>query len=106
MRLVQSALTALAVGAATVALASPTGAETPRPPDQVVGFAHEATPLTVWENPRGCQTLPVGTDLIFNQTERTITIYADPLCLVPIEPFGRVRPGFGTHVSAAGSFRA
>lgn len=106
MRLVQSALIALAVGASTASLASPAGAETPRKPSQVVAFTHEFTPLKVWEDPKGCQSLPAGTHLIFNQTEKVITIYADPLCVVPIEPFSRVKPGYGTHVSAVGSFSA
>ncbi|MBC6451516.1 hypothetical protein [Actinokineospora xionganensis] len=105
MRLVQSALIALAVGAST-ALASPASAETPRGPGQVVAFTHEFTPLEVWKDPQGCQSLPAGTHLIFNQTDKVITIYADPLCFVPIDPFAKVKPGYGTHVSAVGSFKA
>lgn len=106
MRLVQSAMIALAVGASTASLASAAGAETPLGPDQVVAFTHEFTPLKVWKDPQGCQALPAGTHLIFNQTEKVITIYADPLCVVPIEPFAKVKPGYGTHVSAVGSFSA
>ncbi|SDH52050.1 hypothetical protein SAMN05192558_111262 [Actinokineospora alba] len=112
MRLVQSTLIAAAVGASlasltTVATASTVSmSETTSLPGQVVAFTHEFTELKVWNNPKGCQPLPAGTHLIFNQTDKTITIYADPLCVVPIDPFSRVKPGYGTHVSAVGSFSA
>ncbi|HVK20095.1 MAG TPA: hypothetical protein VM677_01915 [Actinokineospora sp.] len=75
-------------------------------PDQVVAFSHEFSPIRVWYSPSGCNQLDPGTHVVFNQTRRDITIYADPLCLLPIEPFARIKPGFGSHVSAVGSFRA
>lgn len=106
MRLVQSALIALAVGAAVTSLTPVATAVTADPPDQVVAFTHEFTRLDVWEDPHGCVQLPVGTHLIFNQTDKPITIYYDPACLLAIEPFSRVKPNYGTHVSAVGSFRA
>ncbi|MGH2669313.1 MAG: hypothetical protein ACRDH5_09400, partial [bacterium] len=63
MRLVQSTLIALAVGAslaslATVATASTS--ETAYQPGQVVAFTHEFTALKVWDEPKGCQPLPAG----------------------------------------------
>lgn len=109
MRLVQSALIALAVGGSLASLTTVAAASTAEPantPGQVVAFTHEFTELKVWDNPKGCLPLPAGTHLIFNQTDKAITIYADPLCVVPIEPFARVKPGYGSHVSAVGSFKA
>jgi hypothetical protein len=106
MRLIRSTLIALTVGASLTSLTSAAVAETADPPGQVVAFTHEFTPLNVWEEPQGCQPLPAGTHLIFNQTDKVITIYADPACLIPIEPFSRIKPDYGTHVSAVGSFKA
>ncbi|WP_436491878.1 hypothetical protein [Actinokineospora sp. HUAS TT18] len=102
MRFAKSLSAALLAGAALTSLA-PAAAATP---GQVVAFTHEFTPLRIWDNPTGCHALDPGTHLIFNQLDRPITIYADPACLFPIEPFARVKPGFGSHVSAVGSFRA
>lgn len=73
---------------------------------RVIAHTHELERLTVWENPEGCKQLPLGTHVIFNETERAITIYADPLCLIPLSPMSRVPAGHSTHVSAIGSFRA
>ncbi|GAA4430574.1 hypothetical protein ACFQV2_32540 [Actinokineospora soli] len=93
---------ALAAVAATALAAQPAHAAT----GQVVAFTHEFDALQVWVDPSGCHTLPIASHLIFNQTDQVVVIYADPLCLLPIEPFARVKPGYGTHVSAVGSFRA
>ena len=93
---------ALAAVAATVFTAQPAHAAT----GEVVVFTHEFTPATVFENPSGCTALPIGSHVIVNQTDTVVVIYADPLCLLPIEPFARLQPGYGTHVSAVGSFRA
>ena len=93
---------ALAAVAATVLVAQPAHAAA----GEVVVFSHEFTPVKVYENPSGCQILPIGSHIIVNQTADVVVIYADPLCLLPIEPFARVKPGYGTHVSAVGSFRA
>lgn len=98
--------------AATCLLAAPAAAspsaEPPAEgsPDQVVVFQHEFTELTVFEDPEGCVRLPIGSHVISNQTDHDITIYSDPLCLVPIEPFSEIKPGYGTHVSSVGSFKA
>lgn len=93
---------ALAAVAATALVAQPAHAAT----GHVAVFTHEFDALHVYENPSGCHTLPIASHIIFNETDQVIVIYADPLCLLPIEPFARVKPGFGTHVSAVGSFRA
>lgn len=75
-------------------------------PGYVIAHTSEVQPLKIWKDPSGCQQLPLGTHIIFNETDRAITIYADPLCLLPAEPFARVAAGYSTHVSAIGSFRA
>ena len=90
--------TALATGMAAPASAAA--------PGTVIAHTSELQPLTIWQDPVGCKQLPVGTHIIFNETDRAITIYADPLCLLPAEPFARVAAGYSTHVSAIGSFRA
>ncbi|MFI7677230.1 hypothetical protein [Actinophytocola sp. NPDC049390] len=87
----------LAAGLATPAAAA-TGA--------VIAYTHDFTPLAVWEDPSGCTQLPLGTHIIFNETDGPITIYGDPLCLIPLEPMAQVASGYGTHVSAVGSFSA
>ena len=75
-------------------------------PGYVIAHTSEVQPLTIWQDPSGCRQLPLGTHIIFNETDHAITIYADPLCLLPAEPFARVAAGYSTHVSAIGSFRA
>ncbi|MCG8914372.1 hypothetical protein L6E12_00990 [Actinokineospora sp. PR83] len=98
--------------AATCLLAAPAVASpSAEPPaedstNQVVVFQHEFTELTVFEDPKGCERLPTGSHVISNQTDHEITIYSDPLCLLPIEPVSKIKPGYGTHVSAVGSFSA
>ncbi|WP_424189123.1 hypothetical protein ACOBQX_11960 [Actinokineospora sp. G85] len=92
--------------AVTLATAVPATAAAAGEPDQVVVFQHEFTELAVYPEPEGCIQLPLASHVIFNQTEEAITIYADPRCLVPIEPVARVEPGHGSHVSSVGSFRA
>ena len=93
---------ALAAVAVTVFAARPAAAAT----GEVVVFTHEFDAVTVFEDPTGCTALPIGSHVIVNQTDAVVVIYADPLCLLPIEPFARLKPGYGTHVSAVGSFRA
>ncbi|WP_156756585.1 hypothetical protein [Actinokineospora pegani] len=92
--------------ALTLATAVPATAAAAEEPDQVVVFQHEFTELSVYPEPEGCVRLPLASHVIFNQTDEPITIYADPLCLVPIEPVARIKPGHGSHVSSVGSFRA
>lgn len=97
-----AALAALAAAAPAGAADGAGGADD----GEVVVFQQEFAPLTVFEDPSGCLRLPAGAHVITNRTERVITIYADPACVVPIEPVARIKPGYGTHVSAVGSVRA
>lgn len=97
-------LSALVFAAAlATGMAAPASAATP---GTVIAHSSELQPLTIWQNPVGCKQLPVGTHIIFNELDHAITIYADPLCLLPLAPISRVAAGYSTHVSAIGSFRA
>lgn len=72
--------------------------------NQVVVFSHEFSPLRVYEDPQGCQALPVDAHQLNNQTDKMVTVYGDPLCLTPQI---YVRPGHGAHIaSGPGSFSA
>lgn len=89
--------------------ATPTAtATTPTTPanGQVVAFIGDFLPTKTWENPTGCHPLPPATHVIFNETNRTIEVFADPMCLIPLEPLTRLPPARSTHVSSVGSFRA
>jgi hypothetical protein len=68
---------------------------------RVVVFNNEVVHLTVYEDPSGCYALPVGAHVVTNLTNGDIRIYADLMCL---SPSLTVKPGYGSHVSAVGSF--
>lgn len=108
MKLRRIASLAVTTAALVTTVAAPAAA-TPAPAPatgKVVAFVADLLPATVWENPKGCKQLPLGTHVIFNETEAPIEVFADPRCFVPLEPFARLEPGRSMHVSAAGSFRA
>lgn len=77
---------------------------------QVVVYSTQLRPLDVYKDPRGCIKLPVDAHVLDNLTDSTITVYADPFCTIPLTEnaltLGQLKPGYGTHVSGAGSFRA
>ncbi|GAA3863970.1 hypothetical protein [Streptomyces sedi] len=71
---------------------------------EVSVFSTEFGPLTTYDNPVGCHKLPLDAHVLSNQTERPVTIYADPFC---VTPGLTVQPGYGSHVApGSGSFRA
>lgn len=71
---------------------------------RVVVFSTEVQALDVYDNPVGCQKLPLAAHVITNETDAPITTYADPLCL---SPGIQILPGYGSHVAAGtGSFSA
>lgn len=96
----------LALTAAAVLTAGAVPASAAPNPGRVVAFVGDFLPLQVWDDPTGCNTLPAGTHVVFNDTDRTIVVYADPLCLVPSEPMSRLAAGHSMHVSSVGSFQA
>ena len=66
-------------------------------------FVNEFARVRVYENPDGCYALPVAAHVLVNLTDGRVQIYADPACALPLLT---VRPGYGSHVSAVGSFSA
>ncbi len=71
---------------------------------QVVVFATELQPLTVYTDPDGCRTLPPAAHVLDNLTDRPIRHYAAPGCL---GPYLTIQPGYGSHVQGlGGSFSA
>ncbi|MFE0461786.1 hypothetical protein ACFW1A_21305 [Kitasatospora sp. NPDC058965] len=77
---------------------------------QVVVYASQLEPLTVYQDPQGCKQLPPLAHVLNNQTDSTVVVYADRWCTVPFTEnaltLGELKPGYGTHVTGAGSFRA
>lgn len=72
--------------------------------NEVVVFSHEFAPLRVYEDPQGCQALPVDAHQLNNQTDKMVTVYGDPFCLTPQI---QVQPGHGAHIApGSGSFSA
>jgi hypothetical protein len=101
------ALSALLAAATLVGVAAaPAQAAT----GQVVVYTTQFRPLDIYENPRGCNKLPLDTHVVLNKTDSPIKVYADPFCVVPIteDPttVGTLEPNHGTHASGAGSFKA
>jgi hypothetical protein len=94
-------VTVAAAGALAVGLTTPASANT----GAVIVFTNEISPLRVWDDPSGCHAFPVGAHVLFNDTRHSITMYGDPLCLIPANPVSRVASGKSTHVSPIGSFR-
>ncbi|WP_030455315.1 hypothetical protein [Herbidospora cretacea] len=72
----------------------------------VVVYRTPFQPLSIYNDPTGCTNLPIAATQVNNQTDRDITLYADPFCLVAALPFSTIRPGYGAPVSAIGSFSA
>ena len=70
---------------------------------KVVVFSTEFGPLTTYDNPSGCYKLPFDAHVIDNLTDSPITIYHDPLCMMPDLT---IQPGYGSHVVGTGSFSA
>lgn len=72
---------------------------------QVVVFSDELQPLDVYHNPNGCTQVPISAHVLENQTDKPVHVYGDPFCAVPA-PIPVLQPGYGTHVSQVGSFKA
>ncbi|GHF94387.1 MULTISPECIES: hypothetical protein [Amycolatopsis] len=69
---------------------------------RVVVFSSETQALDNWDDPAGCQKLPVAAHVLVNETDRVVDTYADPFC---VTPGVSVQPGYGTHVApGTGSF--
>lgn len=101
MRKTLTAGVAIMLLVAPIAAGSPASAE---PAGQVTVFSTEFQELDTWENPEGCQKLPLAAHVLINQTDGPVHTYGDPLCLVPNLT---VQPGYGAHVAAGtGSFSA
>ncbi|MFI6348190.1 hypothetical protein [Streptomyces sp. NPDC050560] len=67
-------------------------------------FRTELSPVTVFQDPHGCRKLPADAHVLVNNTDRPVTVYADPFCVTPglVVP-----PGYGSHVApGSGSFSA
>jgi hypothetical protein len=69
---------------------------------RVAVFSTEFTPVQVYEDPNGCNKLPLDAHVLVNLTDAEIVVHGDPLCLTP----GLVvQPEHGSHVSpGSGSF--
>ena len=95
-----AALSALLVlGSASTALAQGDRADST---EQVIVFSNELVPLTVYNDPQGCQRLPAISHVLVNETSRTVYLHADPFCLGPSLP---IQPGYGAHTGQlSGSF--
>ncbi|GAB2709315.1 hypothetical protein [Kitasatospora kifunensis] len=103
----RTAITVLIAAATLIGVAAaPTQAATGR----VVVFSNELQPLTVYQDPQGCQQLPKLAHVLNNETSSDIQVFGDPFCTipatVPISGIGILPAGYGTHVTGAGSFRA
>ncbi|GAB2773470.1 hypothetical protein [Amycolatopsis magusensis] len=71
---------------------------------RVMVFETEFTELTVYQDPTGCHKLPAAAHVLVNDTDGTVRIYGDPLCLTPSL---EVAPNHGSHVApGSGSFSA
>ncbi|MFF7159537.1 hypothetical protein [Streptomyces sp. NPDC008139] len=77
---------------------------------QVVVFSVEGQPLKVYQDPTGCQRLPVTAHVLDNLTDQPVKVFADPFCTLPAtlptSGVGVLPPGYGTHVTGVGSFSA
>lgn len=71
---------------------------------KVTVFTTEAQPLSNYEEPSGCFSLPPTAHVLINQTQQPVRIYADPFCTTPNLA---IEPGRGSHVMpGSGSFSA
>jgi hypothetical protein len=104
MRKSLTAGAAIALWAAAIVAGSPASADPAATTGQVTVFSTEFQELDSWENPVGCQKLPLAAHVLINQTDKPVQTFGDPLCLVPNLT---VQPGYGAHVAAGtGSFSA
>ncbi len=70
---------------------------------QIVIFVADYQDVAVFDNPSGCELLPVGSHVLVNLTDEQVTFYQDPLC---VTDGPGIDPGQGAHVPAfAGSFK-
>ncbi|MGP3924270.1 hypothetical protein [Streptomyces sp. 8N616] len=98
MRRVGSALIAMGTALLMLGFTVPAEAST----GEVVVFETEINPLTTYENPAGCNKLPLAAHVLINKTDKPVRVYTDPLCL---SPSFTVQPGHGSHVTpGSGSF--
>ena len=73
-------------------------------PELVMAYVDGDTPARVWYEPVGCNTLPFGTKAIVNATGHPIRVYADPICLLPLEPGATIESHAGPHVDPAAGY--
>ncbi len=78
-RLVTATLSTLAATALLASVHLPAQAATGR----VAVFSTEATPLEIYENPKGCTKLPPEAHVLVNLTDTEVVVHGDPLCLTP-----------------------
>lgn len=99
MRAFRSALAVAGAALLTVVLS---GGPASAAAGEVVVFQTEVQPLKVYENPDGCQKLPLTAHVLNNRTDKPVVIHADPFCATPGIT---VKPGHGAHVApGSGSF--
>ncbi|MBZ4014922.1 hypothetical protein [Streptomyces purpurogeneiscleroticus] len=93
------------VAGALLASVSATAPATAAPSNgEVTVFQTEIQPVTTYENPVGCNKLPLGSHVLVNRTDKPVKVYGDPFCLTPSLT---VQPGHGAHVDpTSGSFSA
>ncbi|MCT2585538.1 hypothetical protein [Actinophytocola gossypii] len=85
-----------------VVAGSPASADTAEAQGEVTVFSTEFQELSVYENPSGCQVLPLGAHVLVNRTDQPVRIHADPFCATPSLV---VPPAYGSHVPPdSGSF--
>ncbi|UED87366.1 hypothetical protein [Streptomyces profundus] len=71
---------------------------------EVSVFSTELSPVTTYQDPAGCQKLPLDAHVLTNNTDAPVRGYGDPFCLTPSLT---VEPGYGSHVApGTGSFSA
>jgi hypothetical protein len=88
--------------AATMGTGSSAAADTEAAKGRVTVFSTELTELDSWDDPSGCNKLPIAAHVLINETDAPVRIYGDPFCL---SPSLTVRPGYGSHVTpGSGSF--
>ncbi|MCK2241566.1 MULTISPECIES: hypothetical protein [unclassified Crossiella] len=96
------ALTLAAVFAAGAALTG-TAQATPAV-GEVIVYSLDTMPVAIFDNPKGCYSIPVGAHVLINRTNRPVEIYPNPACL--LLPILTLKEDTGAHAPpAAGSFR-
>lgn len=100
----RTALTVLIAAATLIGVAA---APAQAAPGRVVVFSNESLPLSVYQDPQGCQQLPKPAHVLDNETGSDIRVYADSECRFPATVLdGVLKAGYGTHVTGIGSFWA